>query len=181
MGLPLEGRLLRALRRYGLDSRNAPVFVQSFEVTNLRRLRRAGLRTRVVQLLSASGSPYDTVARGTGPTYAQLASPAGLASIAGYAQGVGPDKNLVIPRRADGSLGTPSALVGNAHAAGLLVHPYTFRAENAFLPTDLRVGTDPADYGRAVDEQVAFLRTGIDGLFTDHPDVGVLARSLVHA
>jgi glycerophosphoryl diester phosphodiesterase len=180
-GLALEGRLLRVLRSAGLNHPGAPVFVQSFEVSNLRQLRRAGLRTRVVQLLSASGSPYDSIARGQGPTYAELRTPAGLASIATYADGIGPDKNLVIPRQADGRLGTPSALVAQAHDAGLLVHPYTFRAENQFLPTDYRRGTVPSDYGRALDEQVAFLRAGVDGVFTDNPDVAVLARSLVRA
>jgi glycerophosphoryl diester phosphodiesterase len=56
------------------------------------------------------------------------------------------------------------------------VHPYTFRNENQFLPADFRVGTDPNAYGKAVNEQVTFLRTGIDGLFTDNPDTGVVAR-----
>jgi glycerophosphoryl diester phosphodiesterase len=67
-------------------------------------------------------------------------------------------------------------VVADAHAAGLVVHPYTFRAENQFLPTDLRTGTVPAAYGRAIDEQAEFLRAGVDGLFTDQPDIGVLAR-----
>jgi glycerophosphoryl diester phosphodiesterase len=71
--------------------------------------------------------------------------------------------------------------VPDAHAAGLDVHPYTFRAENTFLPADHRVGTTATDYGRAVDEQVTFLAAGVDGLFTDQPDVGVLARTLVRA
>ena len=177
-GLALEGRLLRALRQAGLNHPGAPVFVQSFEVTNLRQLRRAGLRTRVVQLLSASGSPYDSVARGSGPTYAELSTPTGLATVAAYADGIGPEKSQVIPRRADGRLGTPTALVDDAHDAGLLVHPYTFRAENTFLPTDYRLGPVASDYGRAIDEQVAFLRAGVDGVFTDQPDVGVLARSV---
>jgi glycerophosphoryl diester phosphodiesterase len=177
IGLDLEPMLLQTLRRAGLNRPQAPVFVQSFEVANLRRLRRLGLRTAVVQLLSASGSPYDTVARGSGPTYAELASPAGLRGIARYADGIGPEKGQVIPRLADGTLGSPSSLVADAHAAGLLVHPYTFRAENTFLPVDYRIGTDPTDFGRAIDEQVTFLRTGIDGLFTDHPDIGVVART----
>ena len=177
-GLALESRLLRALRKAGLNHPGAPVFVQSFEVTNLRQLRRAGLRTRVVQLLSASGSPYDSVARGSGSTYAELSTPTGLATVAAYADGIGPEKSQVIPRRADGRLGTPTALVDDAHDAGLLVHPYTFRAENTFLPTDYRLGPVASDYGRAIDEQVAFLRAGVDGVFTDQPDVGVLARSV---
>ena len=89
---------------------------------------------------------------------------------------MGGDHPEFIPRRRDGSLGTPTTLVEDAHAAGLVVHPYTFRAENTFLPTNLQVGTDPTAYGRAFDEQVAFLRTGIDGFFVDQADIAVLSR-----
>ena len=176
LGLALEPRLLAALRRYRLNSRHAPVFVQSFETANLRQLRAQGLRSRAVQLLSAAGAPYDFVAAGDPRTYADLATPAGLAAVARYADGIGPEKGRVVPRAADGALGAPTALVGDAHDAGLVVHPYTFRAENTFLPADLRRGANTADFGRAIDEQVTFLRTGIDGLFTDQPDVGVVAR-----
>jgi glycerophosphoryl diester phosphodiesterase len=75
-----------------------------------------------------------------------------------------------------GTLAEPTKLVAEAHAAALLVHPYTFRAENQFLPATHQVGTDPAQLGRALAELDAFLRTGIDGFFTDEPDLGVLAR-----
>jgi glycerophosphoryl diester phosphodiesterase len=176
-GLPLEERLLAILQRAGLNHPDAPVFVQSFEVANLQQLRQLGLRTAAVQLLSATGAPYDTVARGSGPTYADLATPAGLAGIAEYAQGIGPDKLQVIPRNPDGTLGTPTALVADAHQAGLVLHPYTFRAENNFLPVDYRVGTLPTDYGRAIDEQLTYLRAGVDELFTDQADIGVVARA----
>lgn len=176
-GLPLEKRLLDLLNRYGLNTRNAPVFVQSFETTNLAELRRLGLRTSAVQLLSASGAPYDLVAAGDPRTYADLVTPAGLKAIAAYANGIGPEKGQVIPVGTDGKLGAPTPLVANAHAAGLLVHPYTFRAENSFLPGELRRGTSPSDFGRGIDEQVTYLRAGIDGLFTDQADVGVVARA----
>jgi glycerophosphoryl diester phosphodiesterase len=180
-GLPLEERLLGVLGRNGLNHAGAPMFVQSFEVENLQRLRRLGLRTPSVQLLSAAGAPFDTIERGSGPTYADLSTPVGLRGIARYAQGIGPDKLQVILRNADGTLGTPTALVGNAHMAGLVVHPYTFRAENAFLPVDYQNGTVPTDYGRAIDEQVTYLRAGLDGLFTDQADIGVIARDEVAA
>jgi len=103
-------------------------------------------------------------------------TPQGLRGLARTVDGIAPDKNLVVARRADGSLGAPTGLVDAAHAAGLAVTPYTFRAENTFLPTDYRVGTDPADFGRAVDEDVAFMRAGVDGLFCDQPDICVTAR-----
>lgn len=180
-GLPLEPRLLEILRRHRLNRPDAPVFVQSFEVTNLKQLREAGLRTKSVQLLAACGAPFDTVAAGSGPTYAELSTPDGLRGIACYAQGIGPDKLQVIPRKADGTLGCPTTLVTDAHNASLVVHPYTFRAENTFLPVDHQSSPVPTDYGRAIDEQVTYLRTGLDGLFTDQPDIGVVARATVPA
>jgi glycerophosphoryl diester phosphodiesterase len=176
-GLPLEPRLLEILRRNRLNQPDAPVFVQSFEVTHLKQLRAAGLRTKSVQLLAASGAPYDSVAAGSGPTYADLSTPGGLRGIARYAQAIGPDKLQVIPRKADGTLGSPTTLVTDAHGAGLVVHPYTFRAENNFLPADYQTSARPDDYGRAIDEQLTYLRTGLDGLFTDQADIGVLARA----
>ena len=113
---------------------------------------------------------------GDAQTYAELLTPAGLKVISAWVTCIGPDKNQVIPRNPDGSLGSPSSLVADAHAAGLTVVPYTFRAENSFLPTNLRVGADPNDFGRAIDEDVTFMRTGIDGLFCDQPDIGVESR-----
>ena len=177
VGLPLEARLVGLLRRNGLNRPDAPIFVQSFETTNLRALRALGLRTRVVQLIAGGGSPHDLATAGDSRTYADLTTPAGLREIARYSDGIGPDKGLVIPLAEDGTLGRPTDLVEHAHAAGLVVHPYTFRAENTFLPADLRRGAVASDFGKAIDEQVAFLQAGIDGLFTDHADIGVSARA----
>jgi glycerophosphoryl diester phosphodiesterase len=173
-GRPLEDALVSTLRRYGLDRHDAPAFVQSFEASNLRLLHSTyRLRTRKVFLTSGSGNPFGDPRR-----YADYLTPAGLRELSGYVDGIGPDKNQVIPRNADGGLVAPSSLVADAHAAGLVVHPYTLRAENTFLPTNLRVGTDQAAYGKAIDEHLAFLRAGVDGVFTDQADVGVLSRSL---
>ena len=164
IGLPLEPPLVAILRRHGLDRRNAPVFVQSFEDGNLRALHR-DYRLRAPLVFLAGG-----------PT--PLITPDGLRDLATFASGLGPTKDLIIPRNADGSLGQPTTLVADAHAAGLKVHPWTFRAENNFLPANLRVGTDPAAWGKLIDEVRIFLGTGIDGLFTDHTDVAVVARGL---
>ena len=173
LGLELETPLVRALRRNGLDRADAKVFVQSFEARNLAALRAEyRLRAPLVFLTGATGGPFDDP-----KSYAEYLTPAGLRDLSRYADGIGPEKSQIIPRRADDTLGAPTGLVADAHAAGLKVIPYTFRAENQFLPADLRVGTDPAAYGRAIDEQVAYLRTGLDGLFTDQPDIGVLARA----
>ncbi|NJC65945.1 glycerophosphodiester phosphodiesterase [Planosporangium flavigriseum] len=172
-GLPLEDLLVRLLRRYGLDKPGAPAFVQSFEAANLRLLHdKYGLRTRKV-FLTGSGNPC-----GDPRSYADYLTPAGLRELSAFVAGIGPEKSQVIPRNADGSLGKPSSLVANAHTAGLVVHPYTLRAENMFLPTNMWVGADPTAYGKAIDEQLAFLRAGVDGVFTDQPDIGVLARNL---
>ncbi|MGY1664317.1 glycerophosphodiester phosphodiesterase [Geodermatophilus sp. SYSU D00696] len=175
--LSLEEPLVADLDEAGLDRRRSPVFVQSFETANLRELDEV-VDVPLVQLLSASGAPYNLVAAGDPRTYADLSTAEGLAEIGSYADGVGPEKAQVIPRLPDGTLGEPTSLVDDAHAADLLVHPYTFRNENQFLPTDLREGDDPADYGRAIEEHLAFWATGIDGVFTDNPDTGVVSRQL---
>ncbi|MFP5334580.1 MAG: glycerophosphodiester phosphodiesterase [Actinomycetes bacterium] len=173
IGLSLEEPLVRELDRAGLNRPKAPVFVQSFETTNLKEMDAAGVRVALVQLISSSGAPYDLAAAGDETTYADMATAEGLKQISEYADGVGPEKSLVIPRNVDGSLGEPTDLVDDAHEAGIVVHPWTFRNENVFLPRDYWVGVDPTAYGRAIAEQRAYLETGIDGFFTDNPDTGV--------
>lgn len=172
IGLPLEPVLLKQLADNGWNHAQAPVFVQSFEVENLRWIR-ARSSLRLVQLLAPTGRPYDSVARGTGPGYADMATPAGLAEIARYANGIGPSKSMVIPV-VQGANAAPTALVADAHRAGLLVHPWTLRPENAFLPLSLKAppAQDGARRGNARADMDDFLRTGIDGIFTDDPSVG---------
>jgi glycerophosphoryl diester phosphodiesterase len=131
--------------------------------------------------MTAAGAPYDLVAAGDPRTYAELSSAAGLRDIATYADGVGPEKTQVIPALPDGTLGAPTALVDDAHAVGLLVHPFTFRNENAFLPPALHEGPLPDDYGRALVEHAAYWEAGIDGMFTDNADTGVVSRDLFRA
>jgi glycerophosphoryl diester phosphodiesterase len=172
-----ERALVRSVARYGLNRTGAPVWTQSFEWTTLVQLRqRYGYQARLVFLASATGGPYDLTAQGRPVTYRELLAPENLPRIARYVDTLGPDKTYVIPRNADDTLGRPSTFVDDAHAAGLAVVPYTFRAENSFLPADYRIGTDPAARGRAADEVEAFLRTGVDGVFCDQPDVCVDAR-----
>jgi glycerophosphoryl diester phosphodiesterase len=173
-GLALEEPLVRLLERYGYRGPDAPVFVQSFETANLRKLR-GMTRVRLVQLLGASGRPWDFVLANDTRGYADLATPAGLTGIAAYADGIGPPTALVIPSGA-GRLGMPTTLVADAHAAGLRVHAYTFRAENAFLPDEFDRGSDPAALGDLAGQLRAFLRLGLDGFFTDHPFLGRQAR-----
>jgi glycerophosphoryl diester phosphodiesterase len=175
-GLAMEAPLVATLARFGYVGRAAPVWLQSFEVGNLIALSRMTELGRV-QLIEESGAPYDFVLAGDPRTYADLLTPAGLAGIAGYAHAIGPSKNLIIPRRSDDSLGAPTTLVSQAHAHQLQLHPWTFRAENRFLPRELRRGQAPGGHGDLVGEIVTFLAAGIDGFFTDQPDLGVAARA----
>jgi len=171
IGLALEDPLLAALRAGKMDKGKSRVFIQSFEVGNLKALDR---RTDVplVQLLGGKTQrPADDPR-----TYAQLATPAGLAAIAEYADGVGPSKDYIVPRDATGTSLAPTSFVGDAHAAGLLVHPYTFRNENSFLPLELRRGIDPAAWGNPIAEYEQFFGLGVDGVFSDYPDTAVEAR-----
>jgi glycerophosphoryl diester phosphodiesterase len=172
LGLSLEEPLVASLRRHGLDRRNAPVFVQSFETANLRDLATM-TRVRLVQLVSSSGAPYDRVAAGDPTTYRQMVTPDGLREIATYADGLGANKDVVLPRDASGALTQPTEVVDDAHAEGLLVHVWTMRDENRYMATDFRRGDDPNAKGDARSEIHAFLDAGVDGLFGDHPDTAV--------
>ena len=165
VGLPTDAPLVAELHAAGWRDAAAPVFVQSFEVANLRRL--AGMtKLRLIQLIDASGAPAD----GAAASYAAMTTPAGLAEVARYAWGIGPAKALLSAKEHG------RALVRDAHAAGLRVHPWTFRAENQFLAPPFRRGDHPATHGDLHGEIAAALRLGIDGFFTDYPLIGVEAR-----
>jgi glycerophosphoryl diester phosphodiesterase len=150
IGLPLEEPLLASLEKHGWDRKDSPVFIQSFEQGNLKDLR-PKTAVRLVQLVNS----------------AALVNDAGLKQIASYANGIGPEKSLVVPVNADGSLGTPTDLVTRAHAAGLLVHIWTIRADKEFLPAGY--------HGDVQAEFAQFRQLGVDGVFTDFPDLGVKA------
>ena len=170
IGLPLEEPLLRTLYRNDLGDATSAVFIQSFETANLRKLHTM-TDVRLIQLLDSVGHPFDD----DRTSYAELATPAGLASIAEYAYGIGADKDLIVPRRDADRLQSANRLVHDAHQAGLVVHAWTFRAENQFLPRDFRLGDDPNLRGDGISEYELFLRLGVDGVFSDHPDTAVAA------
>ena len=182
-GLVPEPQVVALTEKYGLNKRNAPMWIQSFEITNLKDLRfRHGYKASST-FLAWTGTgpldgPYDLISKGDKRLYQDWMTPKGLKEISRFANGVGPEKFFVIPKKADGTLGQPTSLVGDAHRLGLKVVPWTFRNENQFMAKDLQKGTNPADYGKAIEEQVAYLRTGLDGLFTDNPDTGVVARDI---
>jgi len=202
LGLPLEDRLVDILNNAGWVEKSSPVIIQSFEVANLKHLR-TKTNVRLVQLFGAEGvdkdgnivlgapyaQPYDFVVIGDKRTYKDLASKEGLAEIKTYADGIGPWKPYILPTRqvdqnndgrpddlnGDGKmdeqdriLAAPTSLVKDTHAAGLLVHTWTFRSEPKRLAASFK--GDPAA------EYKAFYALGIDGLFSDFPDVAVKAR-----
>ncbi len=166
------------------------IFIQSFEVSNLKALNNtimpaAGVDIPLIQLFGGSGRPYDFVVSGDTRTYTDLSTPAGLAEIATYAAGIGPNKQRIVPlstvdRNGDGQpddlngdgvisdgdrvTGTPTTLVQDAHRAGLLVHVYTLRNESFFLPASYN-GDPNAEYRQLID-------LGVDGFFTDFSRTG---------
>jgi glycerophosphoryl diester phosphodiesterase len=180
IGLSLEEPLLAALDANGYRGRNAKVFVQSFEVANLKELA-TRTRVRLVQLVNCSGRPYDFTVAGDTRTYADLATPAGLREIRRYADGVGICKDVMIPRSSAGDLLAPTSVIADAHAAGLVVHGWTFRLENAFLPLGMRSSTVPSEPGNLPAEIRAFVGAGMDGFFTDHPIVGAATVAAIAA
>lgn len=177
LGLGLEEPLAKLLRRYGRHRKDAALFLQSFEPSSIQRLRKLVDTPGVVLLSTVDSRPWDFVEANDPRTVGDLVKPEGLKWIASYAQGIGPDLSVIIPRTADGKLGTPTSVVKDAHAAGLILHPYTMRNENTFLPADFRRGTDPNAYGDAFGAFKAYFATGIDGIFSDNADTALLAAA----
>jgi glycerophosphoryl diester phosphodiesterase len=160
VGLSLEEPLVKRLHASGYRGRRAPAYIQSFESANLQELR-GMTRIRLMQLVNCGA--------------ADRVTPAGLDFVRTYASGVAACKDLVIPQDGAGNLGAPTAVVQDAHDRRLVVHAWTFRAENQFLPANLRNGADPNARGDLAAEISAFLDTGIDGFFTDNPELGAEA------
>ncbi|MFT4247151.1 MAG: glycerophosphodiester phosphodiesterase [Pseudomonas sp.] len=177
LGLGMEDKVLATLQAHAY-TRSAPVVIQSFERDNLRYLRgRIGRSSniRLMQLISSPDAlPGDVLAQGGHTRYAEMLTPDGLRAVAAYADILAPELRAIIPLDADRRLGVPTALVREAHAAGLLVQPYTFRPENYFLAADFRDGSDPVKRNEAgsIAEIRAYLKAGIDGFFTDDPALG---------
>ncbi|MEJ7925932.1 glycerophosphodiester phosphodiesterase [Sphingobium sp. AN641] len=158
IGLPHQAPLLALLDHYGYATEADPVFIQSFEVGNLKAIR-AVSRLRLIQLVDAEGGPADL----PGTTYADMLSVEGLSAIAAYADGIGPAAGQVLaPEGA-------TALVGRAHDARLEVHVWTMRLENIYLPALFRRADDPQGHGDFAGYVRAIAATGVDALFSDFP------------
>jgi len=173
LGLHFDQQMLEALNRHGYSKRNDPICLQSFEVANLKALRR---RTDLplVQLVAPTGQPFDFTLAGDKRTYLDLMTDAGLAEIATYADAIGPHKWMVVQFGPEGRKDT--GLARRARAAGLGIHVWTLRAENEFLPPELRSSGDAAAHGDLNAEIRALLDAGITGFFSDQPDLAVRAR-----
>lgn len=203
LGLPLEDKLIAAVNAAGWNSKDAPIYVQSFEPDSLKRMKAAGLKTRLIQLIDADDynlktgtltyaapydRPYDWTKAGDARLFSAMVTPAGLAEIKTYADGIGPWKPYIVPvkgqldaagnlvdRNGDGktnlmdaSSQAPTTLIADAHKAGLFVHAYTFRNEPRRLAYDYQ-GDPKAEY-------LQFYRLGLDGLFSDFSDTALAAR-----
>ncbi|MES2941508.1 MAG: glycerophosphodiester phosphodiesterase [Pseudomonadota bacterium] len=204
LGLGLEDRLISALNAAGWNSRTAPVLVQSFEPGSLKEMKSKGLTTRMIQLIDADDydlkagklsyaapydRPYDWAVSGDKRMFSDMVTPAGLAEIKTYADGIGPWKPYIVPIKAtldasgnivdrngdgkrdynDASSQPATSLIEDAHKAGLLVHAYTFRNEQRRLAFDYN--KDPKA------EYLQFYHLGLDGLFSDFPDTAIDARA----
>ncbi len=182
INLPLEQKLVDALVKHNMNKKNSPIFVQSFELTNLRALRKM---TSVALVYLVDGSdvnpdgsvkttrPYDFVLQNDPRTYADMLSPKNLQEIAQVAQGIGPWKVYLASYRTD-SDGSKHRLpmndvIKNAHAAGLKVHPFTFRNEAKHLTAE--------DNNDPYSEYAVFFKAGVDGLFSDYTDTAIQARA----
>lgn len=194
LGLPLEERLIAALKNANWQHRDAPVFIQSFEPSSLRFLRER-IQVKQVQLVMASGvaadgtlefnppygRPYDWTVSGETRTFRDLVTPQGLAEIKTYADGIAVWKPFIVSAGTDATgpaafneanrkLVAPSPLIGEAHRAGLVVHAWTFRNEPHRLAADYK--------GNPISEYLKFYQLGVDGVFSDFSDTAITARRI---
>lgn len=170
IGLPQQDTLLKQLNIFGYRDSSDAVFIQSFEVGVLEKLSET-TDIRLIQLIGPEGSPPDR----PNLLFTDMMAPAGLSRIAKYADGVGVHKSYVIDRNVFGRLSAPTDLIKNAKARELLVHAWTFRAENYFLPEGLKSSLELTELGDMKSEIKAYRDAGIDGFFTDHPELAVTA------
>ncbi|TCK66335.1 glycerophosphoryl diester phosphodiesterase [Curtobacterium sp. PhB136] len=158
---------------------------ECFEKGVLRDLRARGAGGRLVYLQEARGSAADEVAAhgSAAPSYAAERTDPALATLAAEFDGISLPVGTVMagtdPVRVDDPRPVRSDVVDRAHAAGLAVFTWTLRPENRFLPAPLRRGGEVAGHGDWERWFTSIIRTGVDGVFADHADLAVRARSLV--
>ncbi len=169
--LPILPAVLADLESRGLDGPDAEVVVESFEPTALTWLAER-IALPLMQLLEEPlKRPADLFTLGDPRTFGDLVAPHELQAISAYARHLGVHTELVFPRDRSGAVRSPTTLVGDAHEFGLEVSVFTLRAENRFLPTNLRLGDDPDARGDLAAQVAALAAAGVDGLITDFPDL----------
>ncbi|MGO2683254.1 MAG: glycerophosphodiester phosphodiesterase family protein [Microbacterium sp.] len=167
IGLDLAPLIARDLRAAGWADGELPLIIESFERTVLAQLQELGIPASYIYLIEASGRPYDQVAihGRQAATYKAIVSPTGLDALVGVVDGISVNKRML--------LAANSTIVTDAHARGLKVFTWTARPENAFLDAEFRSGGDAQSFGDYEAEWRVLARTGVDGVFVDHPDLGV--------
>ncbi|GAB3603918.1 glycerophosphodiester phosphodiesterase family protein [Microbacterium aureliae] len=175
LGFDIAALIAAELRATGWAAGELPVIVESFESTVLRDVRAHGIRGSYIYLLEAAGKPFDLVAaRGAAaPTYRATASPAGLDRLVGVVDGISVDKRMILAPDKLGRVTGPTPVVADAHARGLRVFTWTCRPENRFLARTLRGPGGAAAFGDYEAEWAVIRDAGVDGVFVDHPDLGV--------
>ncbi|MFJ2550817.1 glycerophosphodiester phosphodiesterase family protein [Microbacterium sp. NPDC087591] len=167
IGMELAPLIERDLRAAGWADGELPLIVESFESTVLGQLRERGIPASYIYLIEASGRPYDLVAAHgkQASTYKAAVTPQGLDDLVGRVDGISVDKKMLLARG--------NTIVPDAHARGLTVFTWTCRPENGFLSPEFRGSGGRAAYGDYEAEWGVIARTGVDGVFVDHPDLGV--------
>lgn len=182
IGLPMEEQFVEILEENGYTETNDSAILQSFDPESVMRLDELTELPIVFNVYSTEGVPYAFQQAGDTRTYGDLLTPAGLEDVRKWADGLGLNKDLLIPRGEDGFLQEPTGLYEDARAAGLAVYVYTFRSENAFLAADFRRGDPDSPYfnqaiGDITSEYELFYGLGVDGVWSDQPDTAVGVRS----
>jgi glycerophosphoryl diester phosphodiesterase len=204
LGMPMEDKVIAAINAAGWNSKTAPIYVQSFEPGSLKYMKSKGLNTKIIQLIDGDGidlktgamtyavpvdRPYEWTKAGDKRNFDVMVTPAGLAEIKTYADGIGPWKRYIVSIKgtigpdgkpvdvnkdgkvndADATSMAPTTLIADAHKAGLFVHPFTFRDESR------RLASDYDKDGR--NEYRLYYQLGVDGVFTDFTDTALAARA----
>ena len=170
IGLPLEVALIEELNKQGLNAKNSPVFIQSFELGSLKKIKSLSSLPLIFLIDDPDKIPFDFVLEGKKTTYLELLKPESLKELSSTISGIGPHKRYIIPVNDKDEKLPPTELIKLVHSLGLLIHPYTFRSENRYLHKDYK--------GDAQNEYLEFYRLGVDGVFTDFSDQAIKAREL---
>ncbi len=167
IGLDLAPLIERDLRASGWADGELPLIIECFESTVLGQLRARGIVASYIYLIEASGRPYDLlVAQGKQAlTYKATVAPRGLDGLVGKVDGISVNKRMLLAKG--------NTIVADAHARGLKVFTWTARPENAFLAAEFRGAGGQAPTATTSRSGRAIARTGVDGVFVDHPDLGV--------